>query len=134
MEHLSCSCRSQTTPSDSAKTCSSQRVKATNVSDVSLLTARDTLSEGATGHLGLVLGVRCPSWTFPMPNVILKCQIGLFHSLKNAGYLAFLLWFLELQCRVWTKKGNSYTHGRYGKTPKVMLHYSNDIGMVNYLI
>ena len=33
-----------------------------------------------------------------MPNVILKCQIGLFHSLKNAGCLAFLLWFLELQC------------------------------------
>jgi len=85
------------------------------------------------GHWGLVLGVRCPSWTSPMPNVILKCQIGLFHSLKNAGYLAFLLWILELQCRVWTEKGNSYTHGRHCKTPKVMLHYSNDIGMVNHL-
>ena len=69
-----------------------------------------------------------------MPNVILKCKNGLFHSLKNAGYLVFLLWFLELRGRVWTEKGNSYTHGRYGKTPKVMLHYSNDIGMVNYLI
>ena len=39
------------------------------------------------GHQGLLLEVRCPSWTSPMPNGILKCQIGLFHSLKNAGYL-----------------------------------------------
>ena len=56
------------------------------------------------GHWGLVLGVRCPSWTSPMPTVILKCQIRLFHDLKNAGYLAFLLWFLELQSRVWTER------------------------------
>ena len=54
-------------------------------------------------------------------------------NLKNAGYVAFLLWFLELQCRVWTEKGNSYTHGWHCKTPNVMLHYSNDIGMVNHL-
>ena len=25
------------------------------------------------------------------------------------------------------------THGRYCKTPKVMLHYSNDVGMINHL-
>ena len=39
------------------------------------------------GHWGLVLGVRCPSWTSPMPTVILKCQIRLFHDLNNAGYI-----------------------------------------------
>ena len=55
-------------------------------------------------HWGLVLGIRCPSWTSPIPKGILKCQIGLFHSFKNTGCPAFLLWFLELQCRVWTKK------------------------------
>ena len=60
-----------------------------------------------------------------MPNVILKCKNGLFHSLKNAGYLVFLLWFLELRGRVWTEKGNSYTRGRHCKTPKIMLHWEN---------
>ena len=90
-------------------------------------------SEGTMDHWGLVLWGEMPFLDFPYAGVVLKCQIGLFHSLKNAGYLAFLLWFLGLQCRVWTEKGNSYTHGRHCKTPKVMLHYSNDVGMINHL-
>lgn len=62
-----------------------------------------------------------------------QCSDSLTQSHPPITHLAFLLWFLELQCRVWTEKGNSYTHG-WRKTPNVMLHYSNDIGMVNHLV
>ena len=66
-------------------------VKLTTVSVLGLLAARDGPSEGDMGNWGLVLGVRYPSWTFPMPTVILNCQSRLFYDLKNTGYLAFLL-------------------------------------------
>ena len=72
-------------------------VKPTTVNDLGLLAAQDRPSEDAISHWRLVLGVRHPSQSSPIPTVILKYQIRLFCDLKNATYyLAFLLWVLEL--------------------------------------
>ena len=70
--------------------------KPTNVNVLGFLAARYGPSEGAMGHWGVVLGASYPFWTSPMLTVILKCQIRLFYDLKITGYLAFLLWVLEL--------------------------------------
>ena len=51
-------------------------VKPTHVSVLGLLAARDRPSEGAIGHRGLIFGVRDPSWTSPMPSVILRGSFG----------------------------------------------------------
>ena len=83
VEHLPCCYTSQTTPSDLAKNSSSPMVKPTNVGVLGLLAGRNGPSEGAMGHLALVLGVRYPSRTSPMPTGILKFQIRLFHALKQ---------------------------------------------------
>ena len=58
-------------------------VKPTKVSVLGLLAGRDGPSEGAMGHWGLVVGVRVPSRTSPMPTVILKCQSSLLYDLKH---------------------------------------------------
>ena len=48
----------------------SQRVKATNVSDVSLLTAQYGPSEGAMDHWGLVLWGKMPFLDFPYAQLL----------------------------------------------------------------
>ena len=78
-------------------------VKPTNLSVLGLMAAWHGPSE-SMDHLGLVLEVRYPFWTSPMPTGVLKCQMRLFH---DAGYLVVLMWGLEMQSRVWTRKSNS---------------------------
>ena len=56
--------------------------KPTNVSVLGLLVAWYGPSEGAVVHWGLVLGVRYPFWTSPMPTLILNAKLD-YSDLKK---------------------------------------------------
>ena len=77
-------------------------------------------SEGTMDHEGLVLWGEMPFLDFPYAGVVLKCQIGLFHSLKTQVTWHSCFGFWSYNVVFWTEKGDSYTHGRHCKTSKVL--------------
>ena len=74
-----------------------------------------------------------PFLDFPYANCYVKMPTLTTLQPKNHRLPSILAVFLELQSRVWTEKGDTFPHGRHCKTQKVMLHQSNDIGMVKHL-